>query len=58
MNLKKVLKGEAEDILLRPDDILFVPHSGFKAFTSRTLSAAVAVATGVTIYRVGWSRSR
>ncbi len=56
VNLKKVLNGEAEDIVLRPDDILWVPHSGLKEFTGRTLSAALAVASGVAIYRVGLDR--
>jgi polysaccharide export outer membrane protein len=56
VNLKKVLTGGAEDLALRPDDILVIPHSGWKEFGARAAAASLAVATGVAIYRVGIDR--
>ena len=47
VNIKQILLGKAEDIGLRPDDILVVPTSSRKAFTvlvSGTLGAAVSAA--------------
>lgn len=56
VNLKQLLKGKIEDMTLKPDDILFVPHSGFREFAGRAAAASLAVATGVAIYRVGLDR--
>ncbi|MCW5978487.1 MAG: polysaccharide biosynthesis/export family protein [Bryobacteraceae bacterium] len=56
VNLKKILRGEAEDPAMRPDDILFVPHSGWKDFGTRALAASLGVASGIAIYRVGIDR--
>jgi polysaccharide export outer membrane protein len=50
VNLKKILKGTAEDVTLRPNDILFVPNSATKSITSRTIEAAIQVGTGVAIF--------
>jgi polysaccharide export outer membrane protein len=47
VNIKQILAGKAEDIGLRPDDVLVVPTSGRKSFTvlvSGTLGAAVSAA--------------
>jgi polysaccharide biosynthesis/export protein len=56
VNLKKMMEGKAEDIALKPDDILFVPNSKAKNVALKTLEAAVNIGTGVTIYRVGFPR--
>ncbi len=56
VNLRKVLKGEQEDMTLRPDDILFVPHSGWKEFGKQALSTTLGIISGLTIYRVGLDR--
>lgn len=56
VNLRKVLKGDQEDITLRPDDILFVPHSGWKEFGKQALSTTLGIVSGLTIYRVGLDR--
>jgi polysaccharide export outer membrane protein len=56
VNLKKVLKGEHEDIALRPDDILFVPHSGWKEVGKQAFSTTLGIISGLTIYRVGLNR--
>ena len=51
MNLNHVLDGKAEDVMLRPDDILFVPNSKPKTAALRGVDAAVQMATGVVIWR-------
>jgi len=49
VDLKKVLAGKAEDLTLRPNDILYVPNSAAKAITMRSIEAAIQVATGFII---------
>jgi hypothetical protein len=44
------MAGKGSDMLLRPDDILFVPNSSAKSATYRTLDAIVTAATGMAIY--------
>ena len=47
VNIKQVLTGKAEDIALRPDDVLVVPTSSRKAFAvivTGTLAGAVSAA--------------
>ncbi len=56
INLKDLLKGKIEDMTLKPDDILFVPYSGFREFSRQAAAASLAVATGIAIYRVGLDR--
>lgn len=51
VNLKKVAQGQAEDIALKPDDILFVPDNVPKRGTLRALEAAIQAGTGVVIWR-------
>jgi polysaccharide export outer membrane protein len=50
VNVKKILKGEAEDIVLQPNDILFVPSSATRVITQRTIEAAITVGTGLAIF--------
>lgn len=50
--LKKMLEAKAPDITLQADDILFVPVSGAKLVAGRTIEAAFAMATAVSIYAV------
>jgi polysaccharide export outer membrane protein len=50
VDLKKILAGKEEDMILRPNDVLFVPSSATKTITNRTIEAAIQVATGVAIY--------
>jgi polysaccharide export outer membrane protein len=52
VNLRKIMEGKAEDMAMRPNDILVVPASGPKKAGARALEAAVQAATGVLI----WSR--
>ncbi|HEY1925168.1 MAG TPA: polysaccharide biosynthesis/export family protein [Candidatus Acidoferrum sp.] len=52
VDLKKVMKFEAEDVQLRPSDILYVPTSASKQTAIRIAELATAVGTAVLIYRL------
>jgi len=52
VDLKRVLKFEAEDVRLQPSDILFVPKSAAKQALLKTAELSVAIGTGVAIYRL------
>ena len=51
LDLKKILAGSAEDVSLRPDDILFIPASAPKKAALRAVEAAIQLGTGVVIWR-------
>ena len=50
VNMKKILAGKEEDIILRPNDILYVPNSAMKTVTTRTIEAAIQIGTGLAIF--------
>jgi polysaccharide export outer membrane protein len=50
VDLRKILQGKAEDVVLQPNDILFVPSSATKVITSRTIDAAIQIGTGLAIF--------
>ena len=52
VDLKKILAGKSEDVMLRANDILVVPSSTPKKAAARALEAAIQTATGVAIWRV------
>jgi polysaccharide biosynthesis/export protein len=52
VDLKKVTHFQAEDVQLRPSDILYVPNSGTKTAMLRAGEIALGVGTGVVIYRL------
>jgi polysaccharide export outer membrane protein len=52
VDLRKVMKFEAEDLQLRPSDILYVPNSGAKTALIKTGEIALGIGTGVLIYRL------
>ena len=52
VDLKKVMRFQAEDLQLRPSDILYVPNSGAKTTLLRAGELALAVGTGVLVYRL------
>jgi polysaccharide biosynthesis/export protein len=52
VDLKKVLKFEAEDVRLLPSDILYVPKSAAKQTLIRAAELGLAIGTGVIIYRL------
>ena len=50
VDLDRVIRNEAEDVLMLPNDILFVPGSPTKAGLRRALDAAVSVVTSRLIW--------
>jgi polysaccharide export outer membrane protein len=51
VNLNRLMAGKGEDVVLRPDDILFVPNSMAKSSLVRAMEAAIQVGTGMAIWR-------
>ncbi|MCL4840465.1 MAG: polysaccharide biosynthesis/export family protein [Bryobacteraceae bacterium] len=56
VNVKRILEGKDRDIALEADDILYVPLSGAKRATARSLEAAISVGSGIAIWRGGLPR--
>lgn len=54
VDLKKVLKREAEDVQLFPSDILYVPDSKAKAALLRAAEIGIVLGTGIALYRVAY----
>jgi polysaccharide export outer membrane protein len=52
VDLKKVMKFEAEDVRLLPSDILYVPKSSVKQALIRTGELSLAIGSGLIIYRL------
>jgi polysaccharide export outer membrane protein len=50
-NIKKIMDNKSPDLQMQPDDILYVPNSFVKQFSSRGVEAAIGLGTGVAIYR-------
>jgi polysaccharide export outer membrane protein len=53
VNLAKVMEGKAPDVLLQPEDMLFVPNNVSKRAGVRAAEAALQTLTGVVIWRSG-----
>lgn len=53
INLKKILSEKAQDVQLRPNDILFIPNSEGKKVLAKAAAAALSVTTGVLVVRGG-----
>lgn len=51
VNVNKIFQGKEPDVKLYADDILFVPHSGFKVGSRRAIEAAIGITTGMLVYR-------
>jgi polysaccharide biosynthesis/export protein len=51
VDLKKVMAGKAEDIAMRPNDILVVPSNGAKKVAARAVEATIQTAIGIAIWR-------
>jgi polysaccharide biosynthesis/export protein len=52
VDLKKVMKFEAEDVRLQPSDILYVPKSTAKTALLKTAELSAAIGTAIVIYRL------
>ncbi len=50
VNIAAILKGKAPDVLLRPNDILYVPSSTQKIVTQRAIEVAISVTSGMLIF--------
>ncbi len=51
IDIPKIFAGKAPDIQLFANDVLFVPHSGFKTGSRRAIEAAIGITSGLLIYR-------
>jgi polysaccharide export outer membrane protein len=51
VDLKRILAGQATDVAMLSNDILFVPTNGFKRLGARTLESMFSIGTGLAIYR-------
>jgi polysaccharide export outer membrane protein len=50
VNIKQIFAGKTEDVVLRPQDVLVVPTSSRKVFTTYTIPTAVGSAVAAAIY--------
>ena len=50
-NLSKIMRGEAPDVPLHADDILFIPNNAPKSAGLRAAETALQIGTGVAIWR-------
>ncbi len=51
VNVKMILQSKAEDVALKPDDILFIPSSVPTRAAIRALESAIQIGTGLVIWR-------
>jgi polysaccharide export outer membrane protein len=51
VDLKKILYGEGPDMLLQDGDILFVPVSQRKVYTSQAIQSVIGAATAYALYK-------
>jgi len=51
VNLKAIFAGKSDDVILRPNDVLFVPSSTTKVITTRSIETALSLTTGLIIWR-------
>jgi polysaccharide export outer membrane protein len=49
--LKKILANKVPDVLVADGDIIYVPPSGAKVVSAKAVDAALAISTGLLIYR-------
>jgi polysaccharide export outer membrane protein len=54
VDLKKIVQRKAEDVQLRPSDILYVPDSTGKQVLIRASEIALSLGSGVALYRVAY----
>jgi polysaccharide export outer membrane protein len=52
VDLKKVLKFQAEDVRLQPSDVLYVPRSAAKETLIKTAELSAAIGSAIVIYRL------
>jgi hypothetical protein len=47
-----ILAGQSPDVVLRPNDVLFVPNNVAGSALKRATEAAIQIATGVAVFGV------
>ena len=52
VDLKKVMKFEAEDIRIQPSDVLYIPKSAAKQALIKAAELSIAIGSAVAIYRI------
>jgi polysaccharide biosynthesis/export protein len=53
VRIKKIEDRKADDVIMKPNDILYIPNSEGKKALARGAEAAIGIGTGVAIYRTG-----
>jgi polysaccharide export outer membrane protein len=53
VDLAKIVQRKSEDVRMMPSDILYVPDSSAKAALIRAGEFALAIGTGLALYRIG-----
>ncbi|MDQ1468845.1 MAG: polysaccharide biosynthesis/export protein [Bryobacterales bacterium] len=51
VDVKKILAGKADDVGLRPEDVLYIPNSIAHTVAVRSIEMALQVGTGIVIWR-------
>jgi polysaccharide biosynthesis/export protein len=51
INISRIINGKDPDVQMYPNDVLYVPSSVAKITAKRSAEAALAVATGLVVYR-------
>jgi len=54
VDLGQMQRGKLTDVVLAPNDILFVPQSGTKITLQYLSEAAMAAVTGIAYYGLGY----
>jgi polysaccharide biosynthesis/export protein len=54
IDLRKILKRQAEDVQLQPSDVLYVPDSKMKAALIKAAQLGVTLGTSLALYRVAY----
>lgn len=54
VDLKQILSRQAEDVQMRPSDILYIPDDRAKEVMYRSIELAIVIGTGVALYRLAY----
>jgi len=50
VDLRKILSGKAEDVIMHPNDMLYVPSSAIKVVGTRAIEVGITIATGMLVF--------
>jgi polysaccharide export outer membrane protein len=54
LDVMKILKGEAADVVLKDGDFVYIPTNAAAAFTSQMLATAIGMGSTVAVYRLSY----